>query len=159
MPTNFKTVVFVCSGNYYRSRFSEYVFNALAKERGLDWRATSRGLRAKNAANEGPISELAAYRLAALGVSFDLHRYPLQLSEADLEHADLVVALKRAEHQPLMVKQFPSWVDRITYWNIDDIDCATADESLPICEACVKALIAMLLAEQRPNRELKRAAT
>ena len=37
MPTNFKTVVFVCTGNYYRSRFCEYLFDALAKKAGLCW--------------------------------------------------------------------------------------------------------------------------
>ena len=45
MPTNLKTVVFICTGNFYRSRFSEYLFNALAKQQGLYWRATSRGLK------------------------------------------------------------------------------------------------------------------
>ena len=41
MPTKLKTVVFICTGNFYRSRFSEYFFNALAKEHGLYWQATS----------------------------------------------------------------------------------------------------------------------
>ena len=55
MSDKFKHVVFICTGNFYRSRFCEYLFNALAKKHGLRWRATSRGLRAKTAANEGPI--------------------------------------------------------------------------------------------------------
>ena len=37
-------VLFVCTGNYYRSRFAEAVFNHLAAARGLPWRAVSRGL-------------------------------------------------------------------------------------------------------------------
>ena len=56
---SFQQVVFICTANYYRSRFSEYLFNALAEERGLHLAAaTSRGLRAWMAANEGrfPIS-------------------------------------------------------------------------------------------------------
>jgi protein-tyrosine phosphatase len=149
MPaTKFKTVVFICTGNFYRSRFSEYLFNALAKKSGLQWRAMSRGLRAKTAANEGPLSELAAYRLTAVGVPFDWKRFPVQLSEADLENADLIVALKKSEHYAMMVEQFPAWADRITYWQIDDIDCATADEALPICESCVTSLVETLLTEQ-----------
>ena len=158
MPTNFKTVVFICTGNFYRSRFCEYLFNALAKKNGLYWRATSRGLRAKTTANEGPLSELAAYRLAALGVPFDAARFPIQLSEVDLEDADLVVALKKAEHHAMMVAQFPAWADRIMYWQIDDMDCATADESLPICESCVEFLVQTLLAEQQVSARLRRAA-
>jgi len=154
---NFKTVVFVCTENLYRSRFCEYLFNALAKERGLFWRATSRGLKAKIARNEGPISEFAAYRLTALGVPFDAARFPIQLSEVDLEDGDLVVALKKAEHYTMMVQQFPIWAKRITYWRIDDMDCATADEALPICESCVTFLIETLLGEQQSPKRLQGA--
>jgi protein-tyrosine phosphatase len=158
MPTNLKTVVFICTGNFYRSRFAEYLFNALAKQRGLYWRATSRGLRAKMTDGEGPISEFAAYRLTAMDIPFDGQRFPIQLSEVDLEDADLVVALKKAEHHPMMVQQFPAWADRIQYWHIDDMDCTTADEALPICEACVRFLVETLLAEQMAPARLKRAA-
>ncbi len=162
MPTNLKTVVFICTGNYYRSRFSEYLFNALAKERGLYSRATSRGLKTWTVgAHEGPFSEFAAYRLTALDIPFDHRRFPLQLSEVDLEDADLVVALKRAEHHAMMVEQFPKWADRITYWHIDDMDCATADEALPICETRVRTLVDELFAEQRQRQaatQLRRTA-
>ena len=159
MPTNLKTVVFICTGNFYRSRFSEYLFNALAKKHGLYWRATSRGLKAwKVAAHEGPISEFAAYRLTAMRVPFDRARFPIQLSEIDLADADLVIALKKTEHHAMMVEQFPAWADRITYWHINDLDCATADEALPICESCVKSLVTTLLAEQEAPALLKRVA-
>jgi protein-tyrosine phosphatase len=159
MPTNLKTVVFICTGNFYRSRFSEYLFNALAKKNGLYWRATSRGLRTWTvAAHEGPISEFAAYRLTALDVPFDRMRFPVQLSEVDLEDADLVVALKKTEHHAMMVQQFPTWAERITYWHVNDLDCATADEALPLCEACVKSLVDRLVAEQKDSARLRRAA-
>jgi len=159
MPTNLKTVVFICTGNFYRSRFSEYLFNALAKKHGLYWRATSRGLRTWTVGtHEGPISEFAAYRLTALDVPFDRARFPIQLSELDLEDADLVIALKKVEHHEIMVEQFPAWADRITYWNIDDLECATADEALPLCEACIKSLVDRLLAEQVAPARLRRAA-
>ena len=154
----YKTVLFLCTGNFYRSRFAEYLFNALAKKHGIHWRATSRGLRAKMAEGEGPLSEFAAYRLIAMGIPFDGERFPIQLSEANLENADLVVAIKKAEHRAMMVAQFPAWADRITYWQIDDMDCATADESLPICESCVEFLVQTLLAEQRVPARVRRAA-
>ena len=53
----FKIVLFLCTVNHYRSRFSEYLFNALAEEQGLRWRATSRGLKTWMADGHGPISE------------------------------------------------------------------------------------------------------
>jgi protein-tyrosine phosphatase len=143
-----KTVIFICTANFYRSRFSENLFNALAEERGLRWRATSRGLKTWMVKDEGPLSDLTAYRLTALGIPFDCERFPIQLTEADLENADLVIAVKEAEHRAMLQEQFPEWADRIEYWAVDDLDCATADESLPACEACIEALADRLLAEQ-----------
>ena len=64
------TVLFLCSGNYYRSRFAELVFNHLAKCAGLDWRATSRALVLElGACNVGPISDHTRAAVAALGNS------------------------------------------------------------------------------------------
>ena len=39
-----KTILFLCTGNYYRSRFAEVLFNSLADRMGMPWRASSRGL-------------------------------------------------------------------------------------------------------------------
>ena len=39
-----KTVLFLCTGNYYRSRFAEILFNWHATQQELNWRADSRGL-------------------------------------------------------------------------------------------------------------------
>ena len=38
-----KFVLFLCTGNYYRSRFAESLFNSVAGKMGLPWRASSRG--------------------------------------------------------------------------------------------------------------------
>ena len=36
-----KTVLFLCTGNYYRSRFAEILFNSVAGRMGLPWKASS----------------------------------------------------------------------------------------------------------------------
>jgi protein-tyrosine phosphatase len=54
-----KQVLFLCSGNYYRSRFAEHLFHWLAEKSDLPWRADSRGLRAGKYGNIGPISRFA----------------------------------------------------------------------------------------------------
>ena len=139
------TVVFICTGNYYRSRFSEHLFNALAEQRQLNWQATSRGLQTWMADGCGPISRSTVERLAERGIHLNGNiRFPISLTEADLEDAHLVVALKEAEHRDMMAEQFPAWEDRIEYWHVDDIDCATPDETLPLCETHVEALIERL---------------
>jgi len=154
-----KTIVFICTANYYRSRFSEYLFNALAQERGLPWRATSRGLRTWMVTpNDGAISDFTAYRLTAMNVPFDGQRFPIPLSKADLENADQVVAVKEAEHRAMMQEQFPDWADRIEYWHVDDMDCATPDEALPILQSCIEALVDRLAAAEHKQRKSRSRA-
>src|SRR5689334_9031143 len=98
-----KRILFLCTGNYYRSRFAEIFFNWQAKQRGLAWTADSRGL-ALDGCNYGPISRYTLDRLRKTGVAHDAdQRFPRPLSEADLASADLVVAVKEAEHRPLMM--------------------------------------------------------
>ena len=69
----------------------------------------------------------------------------------DLEDADLVIALKQAEHYAMMAEQFPAWAERITYWHIDDLDCATADDSLPVCQSLIEDLVDRLAAQEQAN--------
>ena len=35
-----------------------------------------------------------------------------------------MIAIKEAEHRPLIGKRFPHWVNRVEYWHIHDIDQA-----------------------------------
>ncbi len=150
----FKTVLFICTVNHYRSRFSEYLFNALAEEQGLRWRATSRGLKTWMADGLGPISEYTHARLTEMGVPFDGERFPMQLSEDDLKSADLVIAVKEGEHRAMMEEQFPAWADRIEYWHVDDLDCAPPEETLAHCQFCIEELVKRLAAKgHRTKRE------
>jgi protein-tyrosine phosphatase len=161
LPARVHTVLFICTANYYRSRFSEQWFNALAEEAGLGWQATSRGLKTWMVDGQGPISRFTLERLAAKGIHLNRDiRFPLQLTEADLECADLVVAMKESEHRAMMMEQFPFWAERINYWNVHDLDCQPPEEALPVCETCIETLVQGLLAEQRSSgrNRLKLAA-
>jgi protein-tyrosine phosphatase len=130
-----KRILFLCTGNYYRSRFAEIFFNWQAKERGLLWVADSRGL-ALNGCNCGPISRYTLSRLKEQGIEHDTdQRFPLPLAAADLAAADMVVAVKEAEHRPLVAARFPAWRDRIEYWHVHDLDCATPDDAFPHLES------------------------
>ena len=98
-----KQVLFLCSANYYRSRFAEHLFNHLAPELGLNWRAQSRGLRVGFWGNVGAISDFTVEALKARGIPLDdNHRDPQPLTSTDLAHSQLVVAVKEREHRPLM---------------------------------------------------------
>jgi protein-tyrosine phosphatase len=63
-----KTVLFLCSGNYYRSRSAEHFFNWHARYERLKWRADSRGIVVGRHNNPGPISRHAYERLEELGI-------------------------------------------------------------------------------------------
>ncbi len=142
-----KKVIFVCSANYYRSRYAEYYFNWLANREQLGWTADSRGLMVGEWGNIGPISRYTIDALQRRGIP--LHgkpRDPQALALADLAAADIVVALKEAEHRGMMAQQFPLWQDRIEYWHVDDLDCAQAHEALPYLEEQIHALVERLRA-------------
>jgi len=136
-------VLFLCTGNYYRSRFAEHLFNWLASESGLPWRADSRGLSLW--ANLGPISRFAVQGLEERGVLLNGdHRHPIQLGLADLTASDMVIAVKEAEHRAMMTEQFPLWANSVEYWHVDDLDCAEPEEALPILDEQVRALVERL---------------
>ena len=140
------TVLFLCTGNYYRSRFAEIYFNWLAREQKLSWRADSRGL-ALMPQNIGPISEHTRRGLELLSVPLpELLRLPIDAAESDFEAARLIVALKEAEHRPLMQSRFPKWVERVEYWHVHDLDFAHSTDALPQVKAHVEDLVARLAA-------------
>jgi protein-tyrosine phosphatase len=139
------TVLFLCSGNYYRSRFAEHLFNWLAEHSRMPWRAESRGLAVGMAGNIGAISQFAVEGLRTRGVALSGHwRLPQQVSEADFVGAAMVIAVKEAEHRPAMAKLFPHWAHRIQYWQIDDLDCAEAEQALALLEKEVQTLLIRL---------------
>lgn len=141
---NKNTVLFLCTANYYRSRFAEFYFNALAATRDLRWQAVSRGLRL-NVVDYGPIYHQTVSWLANRGIALpSSHRYPLPVAEDDLQAAHLIVAVKEAEHRPLVERNFPAWAERVEYWHVHDLDCALADEALPKLAAKVEELVSRL---------------
>jgi len=148
-----KKVIFVCSANYYRSRYAEHYFNWLAKQEQLGWKADSRGLMVGFWGNIGPISHHTIAALEQKGIPLEEQpREPQALTLSDLAEADLVVAVKEDEHRAMMAEQFPLWQDRIEYWHVDDLDCADSHEALPHLEQQIHALVERLQTADGHNR-------
>jgi protein-tyrosine phosphatase len=141
-----RMVLFLCTGNYYRSRFAELLFNALAMENGLAWQADSRGLALeKGVHNIGPISVTAVNTLRILGVHLPgTARHPLQVQEQDFRQAALVIALKEAEHRPYVSERYPAWVNTIEYWHVHDGHPTAVYNPLTEIEREVRRLIQRL---------------
>jgi protein-tyrosine phosphatase len=136
-----KKVLFICTGNYYRSRFAELLFSALASQKNLDWNSDSRGL-ALGISNVGPVYPGVLDRLKALGYPAQTEsRFPVRLEMADLETADLIIAINESEHRPLMSQRFGQWADRASYWDVPDLNLMNAGTAFSQIEKHVTSLI------------------
>lgn len=142
-------MLFLCTGNYYRSRTAEAVFEARAAAAGLAWQAVSAGIDTDQPQNKGPLSPIAAAYLRGLGVPFDAARGPRQVRAEDFERATLVVAVDREEHKPMMQARFPMWASRITYWQVEDIDRTSPKTALPRLVRHVDRLVQSLATPTR----------
>ena len=135
-------VLFICSGNFYRSRFAEALFNHTAEHRGLAWRAFSRGLATYLVDGAGDLSMHTRFALLARNIPLrHTGARPAALAAADLVRATRVIALKEAEHRGLMRAQFPQWENRIAYWHVHDLDAATPDTAVPEIETLTLRLL------------------
>ena len=147
-----KSVLFLCTGNYYRSRFAEELFNYRVEHSELGWVATSRGLAIERGVfNVGALSPYAKRGLAELGiVPRGATRRPLPCTTTDLETASHIVALNEAEHRPLLRERFPKWANRIEFWAIDDIDLLSPALALETIAAQVEELITKFRTTRHP---------
>jgi predicted translation initiation factor SUI1 len=138
-----KTILFLCTGNYFRSRYAEVLFVSVAKKMGLPWDASSRALALERGVNNvGSMATTAIKALEAMGIrdAERCGRLPVQVTISELEQADVIVALKHAEHLPLLQERFPAFAEKVEFWHVDD-----APDALPIIESKINDLLARLL--------------
>lgn len=133
-------VLFVGTTNTFRSRFSEAFFNYFANILNLRWSACSRGLAVRASAME--LAQVARDALKEREIPQDhTANVPQPLALDDLQRADRIIAVNEGEIRPLMLEQFPDWVERIEYWDIPDIAAAPGYQSLSRMEELATRLI------------------
>ncbi|MEM6916171.1 MAG: hypothetical protein AAF491_06345 [Verrucomicrobiota bacterium] len=140
-----QVLLFLCTGNFYRSRYAEALFNHLALQSDLNWKARSKGFRPHLA------TELLSYwvvdRLEQEDIPRSLTRTePGKVDVHDLAEASLVIALYEPEHAPMVKVEFPQWMNRIRYWQIPDLDITPPAIALGRIEHEVETLVHQLSA-------------
>jgi protein-tyrosine phosphatase len=121
-PLNRPRVLFLCTGNYYRSRFAEECFNYLALKRSLTCRALSLGFQPNPAINPGPMSLYALQALQTRGIEpVQASRLPVRVRPEDFLRHQCVIALSETEHRPIMNRMFPEFAEQVRYWQIEDL--------------------------------------
>ncbi len=103
-------VLFVCSGNAFRSPVAE----ALLKKLRPDNKVDSAGVHPVI-----PVAESAWSYLATEGAEGFLKEVPEGLDEKDLDQYDLIVAMEQ-RHKDAVLTRCPRCVDKTVVWNIPD---------------------------------------
>jgi len=127
-----KQVLFICTGNIYRSKYAEAYFNLLAEPK-INYRAISRGTMCDQNGSDcncPPVStEFWDKRIEKRHFSPTSSK----LTERDFTWSDLSIGMYEPEHRPQISKTktelspyLPegnwksSWADEISYWMIPD---------------------------------------
>lgn len=134
-------VLFICTGNFYRSRYAEALFNHLAQEKGQEWQAVSRGL-ATHLAQGGLVAMEVVDQLERDGIDLiHLAETKTPITEPDFEQCDRLIAMNEKEHRREIENRFPRHASRVEYWDIVDVGDAPSTEELPRLAKRVHQLI------------------
>jgi len=146
IKASMRRVLFLCSGNFYRSRYAEALFNHQARAAGWPWRAFSRGLSTHLIG--GHLSAHTRQALLRRGIALP-QTGPTRrsLTRADLASASHVVALKESEHRHIIRARFADYDSRVEYWKVHDLDASTPADTLAAIDAQVSRLAKKLLAQ------------
>jgi protein-tyrosine-phosphatase len=103
-------VLFVCSGNAYRSPVAEALLRKLRPDINVDSAGTDPAI---------PISQDAKKYLARENAEQYLKKTPEGLSGKQLGEYDLIVAME-PRHKRVILSKCPECANKIVVWNIDD---------------------------------------
>ena len=133
-------VLFICTGNFYRSRYAEAYFNCAARWSQSPHWAVSRGFRIDP--EIGPISTYTLTRMVERGIDAKLvENKAKMLYSGDIDRADIAICMYEKEHKPMAELFFESLEHRIIYWDIPDIDENPPNKTLDLIEKNVDNLL------------------
>ncbi len=141
-----KKITFVCTGNYYRSRFAEAYFNYVSDILSLGFVADSSGLAihlADELAEEyGEISPDSRSELEKFGIPEKYYeRNRKSLTAEEIESSDYLIAMDEEEHVDMVKERFPEYKKRFSYLKIKDIFDWKPEKTLSEIQKEVEAIL------------------
>jgi protein-tyrosine phosphatase len=134
-------ILFVCTANIYRSRFSEEVFNYFAIKNNLSTRAFSAGLMVGSYKTR-KIYKPALDELDRLNIDpIRAEEFSIHVDDIDLENYNMIICMDEKEHKPMVESNSNVKEMNIIYWNIVDEPLASSNISLPKCYEKIQELI------------------
>ena len=134
-------ILFVCTANIYRSRFSEEVFNYFAIKNNLSTRAFSAGLMVGSYKTR-KIYKPALDELDRLNIDpIIAEEFSIHVDDIDLENYNMIICMDEKEHKPMVESNSNVKEMNIIYWNIVDEPLASSNISLPKCYEKIQELI------------------
>ena len=134
-------VLFVCTANIFRSRFSEEVYNHFPENLNIPSKAFSAGLRV------GDYVTRKIYRPALEQLKYfniDPKRkdeLSVHINDLDLKDYQKIICMDEEEHRPMVEINDQLMKVKVDYWDIVDEPMVSSQISLPLCYEKVKSLI------------------
>ena len=134
-------VLFVCTANIFRSRFSEEVYNHLISQKNIPSKAFSAGLKV-GAYRTRKIYRKALKQLDHFNIK-PVRKNELSIHVDDLSLSDfnIIICMDEEEHRPMVKGNHKLSNIDVKYWNIVDEPKVSGDISLPKCYRKVEKLV------------------
>ena len=143
-----RKILFICTGNYYRSKFAEIYFNHLQSQKeSQSYKSFSRGIRIDLKNNLGNISKYASDYLKKLSVNTVSCLPSKQICKRDLESATIIIGIDKEEHENYLITKYPQYEAKYTFWDISDLYLKTSCVELPRLKQKIEELESELLKE------------
>ena len=137
-------IIFICTANIFRSRFSEEVYNFLSKKNNLSSRAFSAGLKVGNYMTR-KMYKPALKQLEILNIEPKrANEDSIHVDNINLDDYNRIVCMDKKEHMPMVKLNKSLNKYSIEYWNIVDIPEVKSDVSLPLCYKKVENFISKI---------------
>jgi protein-tyrosine-phosphatase len=129
-----KKILFVCKHNLFRSKIAEIYFRKINKQ--AEFQASSAGVIKGDLLNKNQLRALDLQKLVAKKFGINIKRNPRGLSTKLLKNQDLIIIV--ANDVPKVIFNNKSYIKKVVFWKIFDINKGTKEEIENIIKLIIK---------------------